>query len=82
MPPSWTRTLEEMVVEKGTMQGMYYTATITSGEVLQRIGAVATPYNHRNVLNMINWHYPQSSCDSIGANGQGGWTLHIKIRTK
>jgi hypothetical protein len=82
MLKTWIRVIDEMVVERGTRQGPYYVATLTSGEILQRAGEVNTLPNHRNVLNMVKWQYPQSSFESIGINGQGGWTLHMKVRTK
>jgi hypothetical protein len=82
MLKTWIKVIDEMVVERGTLQGQYYVATFTSGEVLQQANEVVTPHNHRNVLNMVKWQYPQSSFESIGVNGQGGWTLHMKVRTK
>ena len=82
MSNSWIKIIEELVVERGVKTDIYYTATLTSGEVLQRTNSVVTPYNHKNILNMVKWHYPQSTWESIGVNGQGGWTFHIKIRTK
>ena len=82
MSKSWLATIERLVAEQGVRQGYYYVALITSNEVLQAVGAVITVHNHRNVANLVKWHYPKSTIEPVGVNGILGWKMNIRIRSK
>jgi hypothetical protein len=82
MSHSWLKTVNEMVVEYGERRGYYFLATLTSGQILKRLGAVISVPNHRNVKRTIEMNYPGTKIESIGINGSGGWTFHMKVRSK
>ena len=76
---TWLKAIDDLIVEKGEKKNSYYRATVTSLEILQRIGAVVTVPNHRNVLKVVQRQYPDSVAETAV---EGGWVFHIKIRSK
>lgn len=76
--------IDALVVETGHKKGQYWRATINSGTVLSRLD-LFTEVNrshHQYVKKIVEFHYPGSRFEPIGANADGGWIFHIKIRSK
>lgn len=76
--------IDQLVVEKGKKEGQYWRATIDSAMVLSRLDFFpkTNRSHHQYVKKIVELHYPGSRFDPIGPNADGGWILHIKIRSK
>ncbi len=79
MADEWLETIDNLLVERGQRVDNWYHATLTSKEILDRLGKVVTLPNHNNVKRMVTTFYPKSTIESLGANG---WKFNVRIRSK
>jgi len=78
--PKYTGTIEKLVLEKGVKKDKYYIATLTTKDIVEKMGTIPTESEYRLIAHIVRTAYPLTHVER--ANGDAGWLLQIKIRIK
>ena len=85
MSSAYRLAIEQLIVEKGVSSpDGFWKATITTEEILNRLNLFpeVNRSHHQYTRKMVELHYQGSRFEAIGSNANGGWTCHLKVRSK